>query len=250
MAAWVALVILIASGFILVGRHDAVTIGGQDAADLAMAASGLLLTVWLSGALLPQMRETHPRAYRRILMFGGLSALLAVTIWLRAPLRAGADAAWTAWGQALPLPHVLTETIVQWRRAVASPAVASPGEKAVRIIKRPDGHFHAAVTLNGTPATLLVDSGATLVLLKAADARDAGIDVTLLSFNTPVATAHGTTYVAHARLRQLRVGVIVAEDIEVLIARPGSLETSLLGMNFLNKLRSYEFSGPFLTLRG
>jgi aspartyl protease family protein len=39
-------------------------------------------------------------------------------------------------------------------------------------------------------------------------------------------------------------------DVEALVAKPGNLKESLLGMSFLRRLRSYEFSGDFLTLRG
>ena len=249
MAAWLALLILIASGFALVGRHDTIMIGGFDAADLAMTASGLLLTVWLSGALLPQMRDTHPRAYRFLLRTGGALALIALVTWLRGPLEIGGRMAWAAWGHALPMPRLVSETLDSWRGPPAARAVAIADERAVRIRGRADGHFHASAELNGTPATLVVDSGAATILLKAGDARDAGIDMAGLSFTVPVETAQGTAYTARVRLRQLRGGVIAFDDVEVLVAQPGKLETSLLGMSFLNKLRSYEFSGGFLTLR-
>ena len=70
MAAWLALLILVLSGIVLVGRHDVFVVGGMDAAQLAMAASGVLLAVWLSGALLPQLRDTHPRTYKLVLRGG------------------------------------------------------------------------------------------------------------------------------------------------------------------------------------
>ena len=38
--------------------------------------------------------------------------------------------------------------------------------------------------------------------------------------------------------------------VEALVAKPGTLNENLLGMSFLKRLRSYEFSGDFLTLRG
>ena len=65
----------------------------------------------------------------------------------------------------------------------------------------------------------------------------------------PVQTANGTTYAAAVRLRQLVVGPIQVENVDALVAKPGTLKDSLLGMTFLNRLRSYEFSGDFLTLR-
>jgi aspartyl protease family protein len=38
--------------------------------------------------------------------------------------------------------------------------------------------------------------------------------------------------------------------VDALVAEPNALTESLLGMSFLSRLRSYEFSGDFLTLRG
>jgi aspartyl protease family protein len=51
------------------------------------------------------------------------------------------------------------------------------------------------------------------------------------------------------RLRSLNLGPIALSDVEALVARPGALKENLLGMSFLSRLRSYEFSGEFLTLR-
>jgi aspartyl protease family protein len=250
VAAWLALLILVVSGFILVGRHDAIVIGGMNAAELAMTASGLLLTVWLSGALLPQMRNTHPRAYRLILKGGSLALVAALTAWLHGPIQHGAHAAWTAWGRDMPLPRVVTDSINQWTKTNPPVASVNSGERAVRIRGRANGQFFASATLNGTPATMLVDSGAATVVLKAADAKNAGIDVSQLEYSVPVETAHGTTYAARIRLRQVQVGIIALDDVEALVAQPGRLETSLLGSSFLNRLRSYEFTGAFLTFRG
>lgn len=253
MAAWLALLVLVVSGFILVGRHDAIVIGGMNAADLAMTASGLLLTVWLSGALLPQMRDTHPRAYRCILKGGSLALLLALTAWLHVPIQHGATAAWTAWGRDIPLPRIVADSITQWTRTsplANSPTASTAAERAVRIRSRANGQFYASAALNGTPATMLVDSGAATVLLKSADAQNAGIDMGQLSYSVPVETAHGATYAARIRLRHVQVGIIVLDDVEALVAQPGGLETSLLGSSFLNRLRSYEFTGAFLTFRG
>ena len=65
----------------------------------------------------------------------------------------------------------------------------------------------------------------------------------------PVQTANGTTYAASIRLKTLSVGPIRMTEVEALVSKPGALKDSLLGMTFLNRLRSYEFSGDFLTFR-
>lgn len=125
----------------------------------------------------------------------------------------------------------------------------NPREVAVRIRRRNDGHFTARGAVNGTTLTLLVDTGASTVVLTPADAKRAGIDISNLSYTVPVQTANGTTYSAPAVLRSVSVGAIVVENVEALIAKPGSLNENLLGMSFLRRLRSYSVSGDFLTLR-
>jgi aspartyl protease family protein len=122
-------------------------------------------------------------------------------------------------------------------------------DRAVRIRKRSDGHFVAKTEVNGVTVTMLVDTGASSVVLKPADARLAGVDVDRLTYSVAVQTANGTAYAAAVRLKRLSVGGIVVDDIEALVAKPGTLGESLLGMTFLRRLRSYEFSGEFLTLR-
>ena len=53
---------------------------------------------------------------------------------------------------------------------------------------------------------MLVDTGASTVVLKPADAQRLGIDVDRLRYTVPVQTANGTTYAAHVRLRNLTLG--------------------------------------------
>ena len=96
---------------------------------------------------------------------------------------------------------------------------------------------------------MLVDTGASTVVLKPADAQKLGIDVERLRYSVPVQTANGTTYAAHVRLRNLTLGPISLNDVEALVAKPGALKENLLGMSFLSRLRSYEFTTDMLTLR-
>ena len=123
------------------------------------------------------------------------------------------------------------------------------GDRAVRIQRRSDGHFLARTELNGFAMTMLVDTGASTVVLKPADAQRLGIDTERLRYSVPVQTANGTTYAASIKLKRVAVGPIQFTEIDALVAKPGTLRDSLLGMSFLNRLKSYEFSGDFLTLR-
>ena len=96
---------------------------------------------------------------------------------------------------------------------------------------------------------MLIDSGAATVVLRQSDAEKAGIDISNLTFDTPIKTANGTSYLAAARLKSVRVGPLIIEDVEALVAKPGTLNESLLGMSFLRRLRSYVVTGDFVTLR-
>jgi len=95
----------------------------------------------------------------------------------------------------------------------------------------------------------LVPAGFSTVVLKPADAQRLGIDIDRLRYTVPVQTANGTTYAASVRLRTLSVGNINLNEVDALVARPGSLKENLLGMSFLSRLRSYEFTSEYLTLR-
>jgi len=134
--------------------------------------------------------------------------------------------------------------------SVLDVSTSESGERSVRLRRRANGGFVARGSVNGADMTLLVDTGATTVVLKPADAERAGIDLSTLAYTMPVDTANGTTFAAPTRLKSLAIGPIEVRDIEALVAAPGNLKESLLGMSFLKRLRSYEFSGDFLTLRG
>jgi aspartyl protease family protein len=127
----------------------------------------------------------------------------------------------------------------------------SPGGPVeVKIRKRLDGHFTARAEVNGVPISMIVDTGASTIVLRPEDAKKAGIDVSKLSYTVPVLTANGRTVAARVRLNSVAIGPLQREDVDALIAEEKALTESLLGMSFLARLRSYEFSGDFLRLRG
>ena len=75
-----------------------------------------------------------------------------------------------------------------------------------------------------------------------------GIDIDRLSYTTPVTTANGRTTAAQIRLDSLDIGAIHRPDVMAMVARPGALNTSLLGMNYLSTLSSFDFRGDRLIL--
>jgi aspartyl protease family protein len=124
------------------------------------------------------------------------------------------------------------------------------GLTEIRIRKRLDGHFNANVEVNGKQIAMIVDTGASSIVLTPEDAIKAGIDVSHLAYNIPVLTANGRTFAARIRLDKVAIGPLDRTNVDALVAKHGAMTQSLLGMSFLSRLRSYEFSGDFLTLRG
>ena len=119
----------------------------------------------------------------------------------------------------------------------SEPQVGQGGE--VIVSRRLSGEFSVGARVNGARVTFLFDTGASVVVLTAADAKRAGIDTTGLSFDVPVTTANGSALAAETRLDTIAVGPILMRDVRALVARPGALEESLLGMSFLERLKSY-----------
>lgn len=112
------------------------------------------------------------------------------------------------------------------------------------------GHFVLHPTLDGRRLRMLVDTGASLVALSYEDARLAGLRVEPRDFTRHLLTANGVVGAAPIRLREVRVGDITVRDVEGVVLPPGRLGTSLLGMSFLRRLRSFEIGAGRLTLRG
>ena len=112
-----------------------------------------------------------------------------------------------------------------------------------------DGHYRAQAEINGVPLKLMIDTGASMVLLPYEQVEELGIDPQSLRFSIPVQTANGKSSVAPIRLSSIKVGPIAVFDVHAAVAQPGKLRTGLLGMSFLDKLSETSFQGDKLILR-
>jgi aspartyl protease family protein len=122
------------------------------------------------------------------------------------------------------------------------------GREQVTLLRASDRHFTARGEANGSTVRFVVDTGASVVVLAHADAQAAGIDTENLVYDLPVSTANGRTTTARVQLDSLAIGPISRNGVSAMVAREGALEQSLLGMNFLSSLTSFEFRGDRLIL--
>lgn len=123
------------------------------------------------------------------------------------------------------------------------------GEQILVLHKMDHGHFQVDAEVNGGRASMLVDTGASAVVLSYADAERLGLQPETLDFSLMVSTANGTAVAAPVRLDSLAIGPISRRDVRAMVAGPGKLDQSLLGMSFLGTLGSIEISGDELRLR-
>lgn len=110
------------------------------------------------------------------------------------------------------------------------------------------GHFELNATINGHTTPMIFDTGASAVVLTIADAEAAGIETETLRFTIPVSTANGTGRAARVRLDRLEVGGIVRDGVVAFVTEAEALQTSLLGMTFLETLSRYSVTQNSLEL--
>lgn len=135
-------------------------------------------------------------------------------------------------------------------RGQVAPTIAvttEPGE--VELTKAWDGHFRAVTRVNGGNVAMLVDTGASLVLLSYEDAAAVGLRPETLAFTQPVTTANGRAFVAPVMLAEVAVGGVGLSGVRAAVAEEGKLATSLLGMSFLGRLAETSFRKDRLILR-
>jgi clan AA aspartic protease (TIGR02281 family) len=112
----------------------------------------------------------------------------------------------------------------------------------------PGGHYVIEAAVNGAPVTFLVDTGASDIVLTLEDARRIGLQPSTLEYTQRFATANGEVRGAPVVLRELRVGQLRLFDVEASVNQ-APLGISLLGMDFLEQLSSYEVARGRLILR-
>ncbi len=111
----------------------------------------------------------------------------------------------------------------------------------------PDGHYYLTLDLNGEPTRFVVDTGASAVVLTQRDAERAGIDAGTLAFYSQAMTANGSVKTAPVTLDRVALGPFVDRNMPAFV-NAGEMDTSLLGMTYLQRFHRIEISGGQLVL--
>jgi len=211
----------------LVARSEGGT-AGLAQLDIAALALKVGLVVFIGTLALALFRERFSRAVDSALFWIVIAILFAIGYAYRGELRDVADRVMAEFlpGHAVGRAHVVE-------------------------IGRLSGNFSVTAQLNnGARVAMVIDTGASSVVLTQDAARAAGLPVEVLTYTVNIETANGRTRAAPVTLDSLAVGSIVERAVPALIAQRGQLRSSLLGMSFLSRLESWEVRGEKLVMRG
>jgi len=225
---WILLTLLAAILFLLVAKNDGAVSTGMRQPDLVSLTVKIALAVVVGTLVLTLLRERFSRALETAMVWVAVALLLAVAYGFRTELRD------------------VTERLM----ADYMPGRLAPRNRVVEVTRGGQGNFAVAAHLNSARVSMVLDTGASTVVLTQDAARAAGLPVEVLTYTVAIDTANGRTRAAPVTLNSITVGGIVERSVPALIAQAGQLRTNLLGMSFLNRLESWEVRGDKLLLRG
>lgn len=232
---WGLLLLLMVGAIVALVLGDTGTVAGMSGGMIASLTAMVAMLIYLGSSLASDYAGRMNKAVKDLVIWAAIALALIVVYSFR--------------NEALLIYQRVAGEVLPPGTSVNIGANV-PGERAVRIRKRSDGHFAVNSRVNGRSVQMMVDTGASTIVLTPADAAAAGISTSALTYSVVVNTANGTAYAAPVRIERISVGPIERRGLDALVAKPGALRESLLGMNFLKELRDFSFSGEFLTLRG
>jgi aspartyl protease family protein len=110
-----------------------------------------------------------------------------------------------------------------------------------------NGHYEVEARVNGKPVRFMIDTGASGIVLNRKDAERVGLRPREHEFTQAARTANGVVRWAPVVLRDLHVGTLTLGQVEAAV-NAGPLHVSLLGMDFLRRLKGYEVRNGRLVL--
>jgi aspartyl protease family protein len=127
---------------------------------------------------------------------------------------------------------------------------SQPLEREVQIVRGPNGEFALQAKINGVNAPMVIDTGATQVVLTYETAKAVGLPLELLNYDVDLETAGGHTKAARLTLDRLAIGKLVERSVPALVVPHGLMKTNLLGMSFLDRMESWDVRADRLMLHG
>jgi len=208
--------------------HNRDGVGGLDLtdSDFVSLVSKIAILVVVGVSALMMFRNRFWQALQSALVWLVIALALSVIYTYRFELRAIGD-------------RVLAEMI---------PGHPVQIGRTVELVRGHSGDFQISTQVNGARIAMVLDTGASAVMLTQEAAKAAGLPLEVLAYTVDIDTANGRTHAARVTLDRIAIGNIVEHAVPALVAQSGHLKESLLGMSFLNRLESWEVRGDKLLL--
>ena len=226
--AWPLLMVLLIAILLVLARSGPGTVGPLSTDQLGSLIYKIALLVFVGGAILTMFRERFTQAITAAMLWIVIGLALIVVYSYRFELHNVAD-------------HVLVALVPGY--------VVSHGRN-VEIGRNSVGDFAISAQINGARVAMVLDTGASAVVLTHDDAKAAGLPLEVLNYTVNIDTANGRTRAAPVTLDRIAIGGLTERSVEALVVQPGQLKMSLLGMSYLNRLQSFEVSGDRVVLKG
>ncbi len=127
------------------------------------------------------------------------------------------------------------------------PAQQPAPARGVALIREGNGHFFAQGDVDGAPVRFMVDTGASVIALTAADAQKLGQTWYPNELQTVGRGVNGDVIGKPIMLGRVRIGDLEVSNVRAIIV-PEGLDVSLLGQSFLSKIPNVNISGDRMTL--
>ena len=225
---WVFVIGVALSLAALIASNDQDAIANLLRHDIGSLVLKIALVIFAGGLVLVIFRERLSKALEAMAFWAVVGLLLVVGYSYRFELRDVAD-------------RVIAELMPGH--------VARHGQNA-EVVRGRRGDFALAAHINGAKIPMVLDTGASSVVLTQEAAKAAGLPIEVLNYTVNVDTANGRTRAAPVTLDRLAVGGLMERSVPALVAQRGQLKSNLLGMSFLNRLESWEVRGDKLRMRG
>ena len=225
---WILLLGLSLAVVVMASGNGLSTIGDLTTGDFASLLVSVAWLVLITGVLIALFRDRLTKALEAAVLWIVIALLLMLGYTYRFQLHDIAD-------------QVMAELV---------PGRIADSGRTVALARAQSSDFQITTDINGHSIPMILDTGASSVVLTNEAAKAVGLPVEVIKYTVNIATANGHTKAAEVTLDRVAVGSIVERSVPALIAQPGQLKTSLLGMSFLNRLQSWEVRGDKLVLRG
>ncbi len=196
------------------GDHDAIArLLRHDMGGLVIKVA---LVVFAGGLVLVMFREKLSKALEAMLFWAMVGLLLVVGYTYRFELRDAGD-------------RVIAELV---------PGHVAGSGRNVEVVRGRGGEFALAAHVNGARVPMVLDTGASSVVLTQEAAKAAGLPIEVLDYTVKLETANGRTSAAPITLDRLAVGGLTERAVPALVVKSGQMKNNLLGMTFLTGWRA------------